>query len=101
MAKCRLGCSTNERQSANLWRIVAGDVCKTIKPARRCETIGAWIVPTVILEAPDPDVPKRAGGQRVRQMPEGHSRHVRMHALSCRERRHQRRDRWIDPELVI
>src|SRR5262249_2374127 len=34
-------------------------------------------------------------------MAEGHCRHVRMQALSCGERGHPCRDRWIDPELLI
>src|SRR5262245_575945 len=37
----------------------------------------------------------------MRQMAEGHRRHVRMHSLSCGERQHLCRDLRVDPELII
>src|SRR5262245_14346357 len=101
MAKCCLGCRTNQRQRAHLLRSVAGDSGKTVKSTWRRETTGAWIVFTRKDEASDSDIPECIGGQRVRQMAEGHGRHVRMQTLSCSERRHQRRNRRVDPELAM
>src|SRR5262245_15001448 len=37
----------------------------------------------------------------MRQMAEGHRRHMRMHSLSCRERQHLCRDLLVDPQLII
>src|SRR5262245_4744079 len=97
----RLSCRTNERQPTDLWWSAAGDAGSTVKPAGRRETTGTWIVIAVILEASDPDIPQRVGGQRVRQMAEGHGRHVSVHALSCGERRHECRGITFDPEFFI
>src|SRR5262245_2029310 len=87
--------------SANLWRSIAGDPGNTVESTRRRETTGAWVVFPLINEPSDSYVPNRIGGQRVRQMAKGHGRHMRMQTLSCGERRHQRRDLRIDPELVM
>src|SRR5262245_24945719 len=99
VTECRFGCRTNERQPSDLRRSVTGDSRKTVRPARRRETTSARVVMARINETSNSDIPQGIGGQRVRQMAEGHRRHVRMQALSCGERGYQCRDRWIDPEL--
>src|SRR5262245_12488487 len=78
VAECCFRCRTNKLQSTDLLRSATVDFRKTVEPIRRRPTAAARIVLSRVDEAADSYLPQSIGGQRVRQVSEGHCGHVRM-----------------------
>jgi hypothetical protein len=96
----RLGRCANKIQRAERLRSAAQDT-GPIGLARCRPIAAARVVLPGVDEPSDADIPQRIGGQRMRQVAEGHRRHRCVPTQGGFERPRERRLFWVHPELVV